>query len=69
MIAAAFAFALALTPADRGGELAARDCAACHATGLTGASPDSDAPPFRAMRMRFNPISLERRLERLPRSG
>ena len=67
MIAAALA--LALTAADRGGALAARDCAACHAVALPGASPNGDAPPFRAMRLRFNPISLEWRLERLPETG
>ncbi|MBS0332915.1 MAG: cytochrome c [Proteobacteria bacterium] len=68
MIAAA-ALALALTAADRGGQLADRACAACHATGLKGPSPNGDAPPFRALRLRYNSIALERRLEQLPQSG
>lgn len=68
MIAAA-AFIVALTAADRGAQVAARSCAACHAVGPAGASSDGNAPPFRALRMQFNSISLERRLERLPQSG
>jgi len=66
---AALGLALALTAADRGAALAARDCAACHAVGTTGSSQNGDAPPFRALRMKVNPISLERRLEKLPQSG
>lgn len=31
----------------RGGALAQARCAACHAVGLTGASPMAEAPPFR----------------------
>ncbi len=61
--------ALAITSADRGAALAARDCVACHAIGVSGASPNGDAPPLRALRLRNSPISLERRLERLPQSG
>lgn len=53
----------------RGAHIAARDCAACHAVGLTGESPVVSAPTFRALRLRFNPISLERRLAVLPAGG
>lgn len=66
---AAFALAAALTAADRGGQLAAVECSTCHAISLGDASLHGDAPPFRDLRLRFNPISLEQRLEALPKAG
>ncbi|MGZ3375109.1 MAG: c-type cytochrome [Phenylobacterium sp.] len=53
----------------RGAHVAALECAACHAVGPTGESPAADAPTFRDLRLRYNPISLERRLSALPASG
>lgn len=53
----------------RGAHVAERDCASCHAVGPSGASPAAEAPTFRALRLRYNPISLEQRLGRLPSSG
>lgn len=40
-------FDTAADAAARGGQLAARTCAACHAVGPTGASPLTEATPFR----------------------
>jgi cytochrome c len=61
------------TPADpalqRGAWVAFRDCGQCHAIGLDDVSPDPDAPTFRQLRLRFNPIALERRLHPMPASG
>ena len=37
----------------RGQGLAQTRCAACHATGLTGASPMPEAPPFRDLHTRY----------------
>jgi len=51
----------------RGGQLAQR-CAACHATGLAGRSPNGAAPPFRVLARR-NPLGLEQTLKRLSKSG
>lgn len=53
----------------RGAHVAARNCAACHALGLTGESPTPDAPAFRDLRLRYNPIALQRRLAVLPAQG
>jgi mono/diheme cytochrome c family protein len=75
---AAFAAALAgsasatsLRPpgVDAGAHLAERDCAVCHAVGRAGNSPNSAAPPFRTLAMRYNPISLERALRKISKSG
>jgi mono/diheme cytochrome c family protein len=54
---------------DRGAWVAQRDCAQCHAVGLEGRSPNPGAPTFREIRLRFNPISLERRLHPMPANG
>jgi mono/diheme cytochrome c family protein len=54
---------------ERGAWVAQRDCAQCHAVGLEGRSPNSNAPTFREIRLRFNPISLERRLHPMPVQG
>jgi len=54
---------------DRGAQVAARDCASCHAIGPTGASHNGAAPPFRRIAVRYNPISLERALTRIAQQG
>lgn len=54
---------------DRGRHIAERDCAACHAVGSENESPNGAAPTFRAIRLRYNPISLEHRLGPMPRLG
>jgi cytochrome c len=53
----------------RGEWVAQRECAQCHAVGPDGKSPRSSAPTFREIRLRFNPISLERRLHPMPDVG
>ena len=41
------------SPEDRGEDLVSRHCAAmCHAIGRSGTSPDSKAPPLRALTQR-----------------
>jgi cytochrome c len=48
------AFAQEQTSLERRGEsLLATRCARCHATGRTGASVHSDAPPFRTLSSRY----------------
>jgi cytochrome c len=49
-------------PSPRGQSLAAQRCSACHALGPVGDSPRSAAPAFRDLALRYNEISLERRL-------
>jgi mono/diheme cytochrome c family protein len=57
----------AVDPAiERGHQLAIRRCAECHAIGRGRESPDGDAPRFVALRLRFNELSLERRLAGIP---
>ncbi len=46
----------------RGQELLTRDCSRCHAVGLTGASPRSEAPAFRTLAQRYPIDSLEEAL-------
>lgn len=53
----------------RGAEVAAKLCAGCHAVGPAGGSPSAFAPPFRNLRLRYNPISLERHLAEIARAG
>lgn len=67
--AAAPAPATADPALQRGAWIAARDCGTCHAFGLNDASPNPNAPPFRDLRLRFNPIALERRLHPMPATG
>lgn len=55
--------------AERGRQVAERVCAGCHAITETGTSPSAMAPPFRALRMRYNPISMERHIGDLAASG
>ena len=38
----------------RGQRLVERHCAACHATGVVGVSPNRAAPPFRTLHTRYN---------------
>lgn len=53
----------------RGRLFAERNCAACHAVGLTGASPRRKAPPFRLLAGRFVPLTLQRRLTEISETG
>lgn len=55
--------------ANRGLFLALHTCAACHAVGSRGASPDGVAPTFPVIRLRYNEISLERRLVSISKNG
>ena len=45
-----------------GAELLQKNCAACHAVGRTGASPNKDAPAFRTLGQRYPVDSLEEAL-------
>ncbi|HZZ32465.1 MAG TPA: cytochrome c [Phenylobacterium sp.] len=73
LLAAATAASAAAPAGDpalaRGAHLAQRDCAGCHAVTSGERSPNVSAPGFNELRVRFNPISLERRLEVFPRHG
>ncbi len=53
----------------RGAHLAQRDCAGCHAVTVGARSPNISAPPFSDLRLSYNPISLQRRLEAFPKQG
>jgi mono/diheme cytochrome c family protein len=55
--------------AERGQRVAERDCAGCHATGPSGDSPSAFAPPFRNLRLRYNPISLQRHVSDVVKNG
>lgn len=48
--------------AERGHDLARRQCSTCHAIGQADESLWPSAPPFRSLRLRYNALSLERRL-------
>jgi cytochrome c len=68
-LAAAWALAALVRPcaaADdqlkRGEALLERDCARCHAVGLTGTSPHKGAPAFRTLSKRYPIESLEEAL-------
>lgn len=56
---------VAQTRAERGQDLAARQCALCHDVVGSGQSPRPGAPSFAVLRLRFNAISWERALERI----
>jgi cytochrome c len=65
--AAAFALAVAVpssvaAPLEAGEALLTRDCARCHAIGLSGSSPRPDAPAFRTLGARYPIESLEEAL-------
>lgn len=52
-----------LSPMPSGGEaIAARLCSGCHAIGPIPHSPRATAPTFRDLALRYNEISLERKL-------
>ena len=51
-----------------GGQIAQR-CAACHAVGAEGPSRNNGAPPFRNLRLRYNPLGLEQALKRVAKFG
>lgn len=53
----------------RGRELARTVCSACHAVETKGASPDTRAPPFRALAGRHVPLTLQRRLADIAETG
>lgn len=55
--------------ADRGRFYALRSCAGCHAVGVLGESPNASAPSFGAIRLRYNALSLPRRLAEISKSG
>lgn len=48
--------------AQRGEGFVQANCARCHAIGLTGDSPMSQAPPFRAIHLRYPIDNLEEAL-------
>ena len=56
-------------PEDRGEDLMRQHCAMCHAIGHSGTSPDSKAPPLRALTQHGLLDSLESSLEKGPLSG
>jgi mono/diheme cytochrome c family protein len=47
---------------DRGRQLAATNCATCHAIGVTGDSPAPEAPPFRDLSRNYRVDALEEAL-------
>lgn len=55
--------------ADRGRLYALRSCAGCHAVGVLSASPNPNAPSFSAIRLRYNSLSLPRRLAAISENG
>lgn len=48
--------------ANDGREIAEAECAACHAVGTYGASPNAEAPPFRTILSRYRADVLEEEL-------
>lgn len=53
---------------ERGLRFAQRACAGCHALD-SGESPRGGAPAFAALRLRYTPIALERRLGEISAHG
>jgi mono/diheme cytochrome c family protein len=49
---------------SRGERLAERNCAACHAVGRRGGSPNASAPPFRDLHRRYPADALEEAFRR-----
>jgi cytochrome c len=45
--------------AERGRVFVERNCASCHAVGVTGASRNPKAPPLRVISRRYKPADLE----------
>ena len=54
---------------DRGRAYALRWCAGCHAIASQGASTEGMAPSFAIVRLRYNGVSLERRLADISANG
>jgi cytochrome c len=50
-------------------EIADHACAGCHAIGLAGDSPAMAAPPFRDLRVRYNQLSFQRRMQEIAEGG
>ncbi len=46
------------TPEEEGRRYAQAYCSGCHAVGMTGASPNPEAPPFRVVVKRYPPDDL-----------
>jgi cytochrome c len=59
----------AIAAADRGLFFVLRSCAGCHAVGSLGESPNGVAPSFAKLRLRYNELSLERRLADISVNG
>lgn len=57
------------TAAERGGDLAQRSCAGCHAVSLQGQSPRMNAPAFRDLRIRYNQASFQHRMAEIAEGG
>ena len=51
--------ALAQTTAERGAALVKQHCAACHAIGGSGESPNANAPPLREVARKYRVEDLE----------
>ncbi|MDP2358856.1 MAG: cytochrome c [Beijerinckiaceae bacterium] len=51
--------ALAQSAAQRGGALVKQHCAACHAIGASGESPNAKAPPLREIARKYKVEDLE----------
>ncbi|MFN3891761.1 MAG: c-type cytochrome [Beijerinckiaceae bacterium] len=51
--------ALAQSAAQRGAALVKQHCAACHAIGATGESPNAKAPPLREIARKYRAEDLE----------
>jgi mono/diheme cytochrome c family protein len=68
LVAAPLAASAAIHPlafdqaADRGQGVAQRRCVECHAVRPGRDSADGDAPPFTVLRLRYNELSLAKRI-------
>lgn len=54
--------------AERGQAFAARRCAGCHTVGLDEGGA-GEGPSFRALAMRYNPLSLQKRFAEVSQHG
>lgn len=54
--------------AERGQAFAARRCAGCHTVGLDDGGA-GEGPSFRALAMRYNPLSLQKRFAEVSQHG
>ncbi|HEX7761202.1 MAG TPA: c-type cytochrome [Caulobacteraceae bacterium] len=55
--------------AQAGGAFVARSCAGCHAVGVSGASTDPAAPPFRRLAATRSPAALAEALGKVAEHG